>query len=43
LWAEHLEGQGYGQQKLWGILMFQAWHDQWMSRPSVPVAASAGG
>ena len=43
LWAEHLEGQGYGQQKLWGILMFQAWHDQWMSRPSVPVSASAGG
>ena len=34
LWAEHLAGRGYGEHKLWDILMFHAWHDRWMC-PSI--------
>ena len=31
LWAEHLKGRGNHAGKLWTVLMFQAWHKQWMS------------
>lgn len=30
LWAEHLKGRGAHAQKLWTVLMFQAWHRQWV-------------
>ena len=39
-WQEHLSGRGYGQYKLWDILMFQAWHDRWMKEPDTTTAAS---
>jgi asparagine synthase (glutamine-hydrolysing) len=29
-WAQHLAGNGYTAQKMWNILMFQAWHKRWM-------------
>jgi asparagine synthase (glutamine-hydrolysing) len=29
-WAQHLAGNGYTAQKLWTVLMFQAWHKRWM-------------
>lgn len=30
IWNAHLGGQGAHGESLWGILMFQAWHDRWM-------------
>lgn len=30
IWAEHLSGKAAHHQKLWPILMFQAWHSEWM-------------
>lgn len=30
IWIEHLSGKGTHHQKLWPILMFQAWHKEWM-------------
>ncbi len=29
-WADHLAGRGSNAQKLWTVLMFQAWHERWM-------------
>lgn len=29
-WDEHQNGQGNHAQKLWHVLMFQAWHKRWM-------------
>jgi asparagine synthase (glutamine-hydrolysing) len=29
-WAEHLSGRRDGTTRLWAILMFQAWHAQWV-------------
>jgi asparagine synthase (glutamine-hydrolysing) len=28
-WAEHLSGRSNWQNRLWGVLMFQAWHERW--------------
>jgi asparagine synthase (glutamine-hydrolysing) len=42
-WAEHLAGRGYGQYKLWDILMFQAWQDRWMGAGDQTAVASANG
>jgi asparagine synthase (glutamine-hydrolysing) len=28
-WADHLSGRRNWQYQLWGILMFQAWHERW--------------
>ncbi len=30
VWDEHLKGQGNHSEALWGVLMFQAWHQRWM-------------
>jgi hypothetical protein len=43
LWVEHLSGRGYGQHKLWDILMFQACQDRWMGASGGMAAASAHG
>ena len=29
-WTDHLAGRGSNAQKLWTVLMFQAWHERWM-------------
>lgn len=29
IWDEHKKGKGSHGQKLWNILMFQAWHERW--------------
>lgn len=29
-WDDHLAGRGANAQKLWTVLMFQAWYDRWM-------------
>ena len=29
-WAQHLVGHGYNGQKIWNILMLQAWRERWM-------------
>lgn len=29
-WAQHLAGHGYNGQKIWNILMLQAWRGRWM-------------
>lgn len=31
VWQEHLEGRGHYMNALWNVLMFQAWHQKWMS------------
>ncbi len=31
IWAEHQKGRGNHANKLWTILMFQAWHKKWVS------------
>lgn len=31
-WRAHLDGKGKHAQKLWTILVFQAWHARWMER-----------
>jgi asparagine synthase (glutamine-hydrolysing) len=31
-WAAHLAGRGAEQQRLWTVLMFQAWGDRWLRR-----------
>ena len=28
-WAEHLSGRNNWQDRLWAVLMFQAWHERW--------------
>jgi asparagine synthase (glutamine-hydrolysing) len=28
-WAEHLSGRNNWQDRLWTVLMFQAWHERW--------------
>ncbi len=30
VWQAHIDGQGNHSDKLWTILMFQAWHQRWM-------------
>lgn len=30
LWEEHQKGRGNHAQKLWTVLMFQAWHKEWI-------------
>lgn len=44
LWNQHLSGHRNWQTPLWAILMFQAWHDQWMTNEpdsvNAPLAAS---
>jgi asparagine synthase (glutamine-hydrolysing) len=30
VWADHLSGKRNNAQKLWGILMFQAWYERWL-------------
>ncbi|MGB4107682.1 MAG: asparagine synthase (glutamine-hydrolyzing) [Alphaproteobacteria bacterium] len=30
-WQDHLENRGSNAQKLWGALMFQAWHERWIN------------
>lgn len=30
IWAQHLKGRGAHANKLWTVLMFQAWHKQWI-------------
>ncbi|MBI1301455.1 MAG: asparagine synthase (glutamine-hydrolyzing) [Alphaproteobacteria bacterium] len=32
LWQEHQQGKGDHAQKLWTVLMFQAWHRHWVDR-----------
>ncbi len=32
LWEQHLKGQGAHAQKLWTILMFQAWYKHWIEQ-----------
>jgi asparagine synthase (glutamine-hydrolysing) len=32
-WHEHLAGRRNWQHWLWNILMFQTWHDAWISKP----------
>lgn len=32
IWAEHQRGRGSHAQKLWTILMFQAWHKHWVEK-----------
>lgn len=29
-WAEHIQGKRNRATELWGVLMFQAWHQKWM-------------
>lgn len=36
LWGEHLSGQRNLENQVWGLLMFQAWLDQW-GKPTVGV------
>ena len=31
-WDEHLKGRGNHAQRLWSVLMFQAWHRHWVMR-----------
>lgn len=30
-WSDHLAGRGNAGQAIWGVLMFQSWHERWMS------------
>lgn len=30
-WQDHLKGKGSWQHSLWGVLMFQAWKEKWIS------------
>jgi asparagine synthase (glutamine-hydrolysing) len=40
-WAWHLKDRGAGHGPLWGVLMFQAWHDAWMAPEKEFTARSA--
>jgi asparagine synthase (glutamine-hydrolysing) len=31
MWQEHLSGKRNWQHQLWNVLMFQVWHERWMS------------
>lgn len=33
-WDEHLAGRHKWHEQLWGVLMFQNWHEYWMSEPA---------
>lgn len=33
-WKAHLEGKRDESARLWAVLMFQAWRDQWMGKPA---------
>lgn len=40
-WDEHQSGQRNWQYLIWNILMFQAWHERWLSSSTQPPQAEA--